>query len=112
MSLGMSRSIGDNSHGRVGVIAEPIIDVLNLDEMLYLKSGERKENIELFVVTSSDGMYDHRQPQFVAAHFAECFFVNDGNPIVESANIIDLATPKDPKRYLDDMTVMALRIIV
>lgn len=112
MSLGMSRSIGDNSHGRIGVVAEPIIDVLNLDEMMYSKPGEKKENVDFFVVSSSDGLYDHRRPEFVAAQFANCFFAAaDGHPIVESANIIDLATPKDPKRYRDDITVMALKIM-
>ncbi len=80
MSLGMSRSIGDNSHTRVGVTAEPIVDVLDLDEMgLNLDTN-------LFVVSSSDGLYDHRKPEFVASHFAQSFFANNGHPIVESQN--------------------------
>ena len=112
MSLAMSRSIGDNPHTRVGVTAEPIVDVLDINDYAYFQSGERKDNIELFVVTSSDGLYDHRKPEFVAKRFAKSFYQEDGHAIVESANIIDLATPKDPNRYRDDITVMSLKVIV
>lgn len=110
MSLGMSRSIGDNPHTKIGVIAEPIIDVLNIDDLIE-KYGP---SVNFFVVSSSDGLYDHRKPEFIAAHFAKSFFVDEEYPSIESGKIIDLATPqaKDTKRYFDDITIMALRIVV
>jgi len=113
VSLGMSRAVGDWSHGDVGVIAEPVIDVLKLDELVYDNQGTRKHDIELFVVTSSDGLYDHKKPAFVANLLAQSFFVKGGDhPIVQCAKIIDLATPQNPQRYRDDITVMALRVVV
>lgn len=109
IGLGMSRSIGDNSHKKVGVIAEPIIEVFNLNDILYTKSGQKKENIELFVVVSSDGLW--RRPAFIASHFAECFFMKNEYPIIESANLIDLSTMKKIEGYGDDITVMAMTVI-
>jgi len=116
MTLAMSRSIADWPFGIVGVTAEPIIDVVDLNDisLLYDKdTGERKKDVELFVVSSSDGLFDHRQPQFVANRFASSFSSKSGkHPVDECANIVDLATPKDPGRYRDDITTMALKFSI
>jgi len=108
MTLGMSRAIGDWFHGEVGVIAEPIVDVIDLDDII-----RQNLNAHFFVVSSCDGLYDHREKEFVAKRFANCFFEEqDCHPVVRSMDIIDLATPKRISGYHDDMTVMALRLIL
>ncbi len=111
-SLAMSRSIGDNSHTRIGVIAEPMIDVLNVEELKKRNDNDNNDDIEFFVVSSSDGLYDHRRPQFVASELAKGFYFENEYPTVKSGSIIDLATPTDPNRYLDDITVMALKVVL
>ncbi len=120
MSLAMSRSIGDWPHGKIGVIPEPIVDVVNLDELFKIESSSEPvsaisnvEDMELFVVSSSDGLYDHRQPQFVADHFAGSLFSENAvNLATQCMNIIDLATPKNPLRYRDDITLMVMRVVM
>lgn len=116
MSLAMSRSIGDWPHGKIGVIPDPIVDVVSLDELYEKELSSTlpsKEDMELFVVSSSDGLYDHRRPQFVADHIATSLFgENSDNLATQCMNIIDLATPKGPLRYRDDITLMALRVLM
>eukprot|EP00554_Chaetoceros_debilis_P002146 CAMPEP_0194088816 /NCGR_PEP_ID=MMETSP0149-20130528/31175_1 /TAXON_ID=122233 /ORGANISM="Chaetoceros debilis, Strain MM31A-1" /LENGTH=474 /DNA_ID=CAMNT_0038772557 /DNA_START=74 /DNA_END=1495 /DNA_ORIENTATION=+ len=112
MSLAMSRSIGDWPHGKIGVIPDPIIDIVNLEELTASVSVNVNVDapLDFFVVTSSDGLYDHRQAQFVADRLAETYSENNlegGSdaikdqyrryPIVrQCANIIHLATPQNP----------------
>lgn len=108
VSLGMSRSIGDWPHGRVGVIAEPIVDVIDLKEV-------SQPGIGLLVICGSDGVYDRRRPQFVANHLANGAFsaeAMDRNIVSETLEIIRLATPTNPVGYRDDMSLMAVRIII
>jgi len=106
VTLGMSRAIGDWFHGEVGVIAEPIVDVIDLDDVI-----QQNPNAQFFVVSSCDGLYDHRDKEFVAKRFANCFFQEqDCHPVVRSVNVIDLAIPKRITGYHDDMTVMAVRL--
>ena len=114
VGLAMSRSIGDWEHGKVGVIAEPTVDVL--DENDILGEGEL-----LFAVVGSDGLFDARTPQFVANHLSKSLFGKEtevtglpggdrDHPIVECSKLIGIATPKDPKRYRDDITLLFLRM--
>lgn len=106
VSLGMSRAIGDWYHGKVGVIAEPIVDIIDLKKV-------KQPGISYFVISSCDGLYDHRQKQFIANHFGQCFYgSNDSfcHPVVESVNVIDLATPQRINAYHDDITIMSLKI--
>lgn len=136
VSLGMSRAIGDWYHGKVGVIAEPIVDVIQLETLMQglvnhnqpigrgkeegnKNTGETSNtnsNTGLYVVSSSDGLYDHRKKEFVADRFGKCFFGKSSkeeencHAVVESVNLIDLATPKREKGYHDDITVLAMRV--
>ena len=120
VGLAMSRSIGDWEHGKVGVIAEPTVDVLDVDDILRGNGGGGDE-MEAFVVVGSDGLFDARQPQFVANHLSKSFFgkeadvtgLLDGDrdhPVVQCSKLIGIATPKDPARYRDDITLLFLRL--
>jgi len=121
VGLAMSRSIGDWEHGTVGVIATPIVDVLD-DENDILRGGnDGGDEVEAFVVVGSDGLFDARQPQFVANHLAKSLFGKEtevtglpggdrDHPIVECSKLIGIATPQDPTRYRDDITLLLLRL--
>jgi serine/threonine protein phosphatase PrpC len=112
VSLGMSRSIGDWSHGKVGVIAEPIVDIINLDQVLSSTTKTKTdENIGLLVVSGSDGLFDRRRQQFVAENYSKCFFGPEKcHPVVRTAELIDSAVPKAANVYHDDITAMVLRV--
>jgi serine/threonine protein phosphatase PrpC len=120
VSLGMSRSVGDWSHGKVGVVAEPIIHVMDLfeDEFIFPTPRDQDnndDNIGLFVVAGSDGLFDRRRPQYVAEQYSKCFFGNQDekcHPVIKTAEIIDSAVPKISTVYHDDITAMVLRVIL
>jgi len=121
VGLAMSRSIGDWEHGMVGVIAEPTVDVLGVDDVLRDNDGG-DNTLEAFVAVGSDGLFDARQPQFVANHLSTSFFGKEAeavgpvpvgdrdHPIVECSKLIGIATPKDPTRYRDDITLLSLKL--
>ena len=109
VSLGMSRAVGDWYHGKVGVIAEPIVDVIDLKSIHSNHGADNKYG--LFVVSSSDGLYDHRKKEFVANHLGTCFFEEDDcHVVVDSVNLIDLATSKRLNGYHDDITVVTMKV--
>mmetsp|Transcript_4868 Transcript_4868/g.9278 ORF Transcript_4868/g.9278 Transcript_4868/m.9278 type:complete len:425 (-) Transcript_4868:1057-2331(-) len=111
VSLGMSRAIGDWSHGKVGVIAEPIIHALDLVDY-----DAKDDNLGFFVVAGSDGLFDRRRPQYVAEQYSKCLFGSDQetlscHPVIKTAELIDSAVPKKSTVYHDDITAMVLRVI-
>lgn len=59
IGLAMSRSIGDRELKNVGVIAEPTIDAIDIDSLATTDG-------DLFVVASTDGLYDHVPPETLA----------------------------------------------
>jgi serine/threonine protein phosphatase PrpC len=66
MALAMSRSIGDKQGTSLGVIANPTIDVLDLNT---LEVGK-----ELFAVVASDGLFDKVNAKQVAETIATSLF--------------------------------------
>ena len=60
IGLAMSRSIGDRELKKVGVIADPTIDVIDINSLAATKGDE------LFVVAATDGLYDHVDPEILA----------------------------------------------
>ena len=59
IGLAMSRSIGDRELKKVGVIADPTIDIIDISSLAA--KGD-----ELFVVAATDGLYDHVDPEILA----------------------------------------------
>lgn len=119
VGLAMSRSIGDWDHGKVGVIAEPIVDMLDVDDVI--RGNDDGDKMEAFVVVGSDGLFDARQPQFVANHLSRSYFGKEtevtgllggdrDHPVVQCSKLIGIASPKDPRRYRDDITLLSLRL--
>ena len=59
IGLAMSRSIGDRELKNVGVIADPTIDAIDIESL-------STKGADLFVVASTDGLYDHVPPETLA----------------------------------------------
>mmetsp|Transcript_24540 Transcript_24540/g.54226 ORF Transcript_24540/g.54226 Transcript_24540/m.54226 type:complete len:457 (+) Transcript_24540:245-1615(+) len=120
VGLAMSRSIGDWEHGAIGVIAEPTVEVVDINDIraAAARDFDVQPQVEVFVVVGSDGLFDARQPQFVANHFAKSFYgkVTDAalggrhHPIVQCSDLISIATPKNETRYRDDITLLAMKV--
>mmetsp|Transcript_26572 Transcript_26572/g.39141 ORF Transcript_26572/g.39141 Transcript_26572/m.39141 type:complete len:253 (+) Transcript_26572:3-761(+) len=84
--LAMSRSLGDGDSKLAGVIADPIVDVLDLNKMKKevrkkIASGGddhgKKEQVELFAVVASDGIYDRIEPYEVVRHLSQSLYLSD-----------------------------------
>lgn len=99
IGLAMSRSIGDWEWGAVGVTAEPLVDVLNVDNLT-----------NAFVLAASDGLWDVRRPQFVAKHFADSFYRHGKSPLATCQDMIQKASPVKENVYRDDITIIAMKI--
>jgi serine/threonine protein phosphatase PrpC len=126
IALAMSRSIGDWEWKRIGVTAEPLIDVIDLSQPPY---SQRQNNY--FLIAASDGLWDKRQREFYANHFAMSFdwfgrevdkFKNINNdnipsnrtslrPIFKAHDIFLRITPKVQKGYCDDITAIIKKIL-
>ena len=79
VGLAMSRSIGDREWTAVGVIPDPDVRVVNLDdfflEHVYSSGGEESEKKKkVFALLGSDGLFDARQAEFVGRHLAYGMF--------------------------------------
>jgi serine/threonine protein phosphatase PrpC len=138
IGLAMSRSLGDWEWKSVGVIAEPIVDVVDLSK---LQSEKNKENESLsdqhffFLIAASDGFFDIRQKEFYANQIAGSFlvgnddmkYINDKQrkegvslgglgikgqfrPLFRLYDIIQRITPKVQKGYRDDITAIIVKI--
>jgi len=73
----MSRSIGDWEWTAVGVIPDPDVRVVNLDDFwsqhIY-SGGEGESEKKVFALLGSDGLFDARQAEFVGRHLAYGLF--------------------------------------
>lgn len=99
IGLAMSRSIGDWEWGADGVIAQPIVDVLDLSA--YEKP---------YVILASDGLWDLRKPEFYANHLQAAF---DKPALAPLQILVDLfleVAPREARWYRDDMTCIVLRV--
>lgn len=108
IGLAMSRTIGDSEWSGVGVTAEPLVSKINIADI------ENKPNVDIFVVSASDGLFDARSPEIIAKHLASSLSIN-GHPVyplVACKNIIQLATPSDPLQFRDDITVSVMKVSV
>ena len=68
LALAMSRSIGDSEGAKIGVIANPTIDVIDLDEVSKLGT------LKLFAVAATDGIFDLVKPPEVAEHISSALY--------------------------------------
>ncbi|KAL7531973.1 hypothetical protein ACHAWF_003980 [Thalassiosira exigua] len=121
VGLAMSRSIGDWEWTAVGVIPDP--DVTVLDLRTFWSENDIRSGAKVFVVMGSDGLFDARRAEFVAAHLAFGFFESqsaqqsrepDSKPKSFASHMIDvgkklinMASPMQEKFYRDDISFVA-----
>jgi len=81
VGLAMSRSIGDWEWTAVGVIPDPDVRAVNLDNFwsqhIYEQDGgggESEKKKKVFALLGSDGLFDARQAEFVGRHLAYGLF--------------------------------------
>lgn len=97
--LAMSRSLGDWEWKPVGVIAEPIIDVIDLNQHPHA-----------FLIAASDGVWGMRRDQFFAKQFSESFYAGNRHPLHQCWQVIHSITPKLQEGYRDDMTAVVMKL--
>jgi serine/threonine protein phosphatase PrpC len=123
--LAMSRSIGD--WDIVGCIAEPIVDVLDVRELVANAVANSAttndetcvaaEHVFVFAMSATDGMMDYLRPRDLAASFADSFYRRDGpHPLAVAEDLI-LKAAKGWNadmggQYRDDIAVAASKIDV
>jgi hypothetical protein len=74
VSLAMSRSLGDWNFAKAGVIAEPIIDILDLNEITISSSSSSSSLCKVFAVSATDGLLDYVTPQEMGETLAKALF--------------------------------------
>jgi serine/threonine protein phosphatase PrpC len=130
--LAMSRSIGDWEVGKLGVIPDPIVDVIDIDHVVesqVLKDCQIPEedgtmnaacflssdDVHIFAVSATDGLMDFASPEMIAQAVALSLYDDDA-PYLLSAleQIIYLAASGWEKakqgRYRDDIAISVTEI--
>ena len=103
ISLAMSRSIGDWEWKVIGVIAQPLVNVIDLST---LKNA--------FIIAASDGLWDVRRREFYAKQFAEPLYHGQSgprgtiHPLHRLWEVIEKVTPK--VGYQDDITAILMKL--
>ena len=102
IGLAMSRCLGDMEWKLVGVIAEPIVDVVDLND--YLPTHEH----EFFLLAASDGVWDMRPKREFFAQYLHTHITSGANaePIQAVTELIWDVSPKLKEWYRDDMTIV------
>jgi serine/threonine protein phosphatase PrpC len=103
IGLAMSRSIGDWEWGADGVIPDPTMDVIDL-EASNLLSGN------VFLMTSSDGLWDLRTREFYAQHIGEALYDQRVPPLIAGFDIIYRVAPMMARWYRDDITMILVKL--
>ncbi|CAB9503929.1 Protein phosphatase 2C [Seminavis robusta] len=117
-TLSMSRSIGDWQFTPLGVIADPIVDVLDLKELVeneMSSDGDDENNDDdvcVFAVCVSDGMMieSNDEAEVVASELATSLFSDDGHyPLSSCQHLITRTAAVWDKRnkgkFRDDITI-------
>jgi hypothetical protein len=127
--LAMSRSIGDWEAGKVGVIPDPIVDVIEIPNLVAAEGnmwcvavdengdmnmeycvGDQVDDVYVFAVSATDGMFDFVDPSTVAETLALSLFDEDGpHPLTACEMLISIAASGWQRakqgRYRDDIAI-------
>jgi serine/threonine protein phosphatase PrpC len=119
--LAMSRTIGDWKVQ--GVIAEPIVDVLNVAALVndgianHTEASMHPSEIQIVAVSVSDGMIDYLSSEEIANEMGISFFEqNSRHPFVVAENLILRAAEgwdgEHYGQYRDDIALSACKVII
>jgi serine/threonine protein phosphatase PrpC len=109
--LAMSRSLGDWDAGKVGVIPNPIVDIVDLNEIIQqARWSKDDDDVYIFAVSASDGMMDFVDPATIARVLVPALFETDGDhPLTACERLISMAAAgwqqAKEGRYRDDIAI-------
>jgi serine/threonine protein phosphatase PrpC len=114
--LAMSRSLGDWDAARVGVIPNPIVNVVDLNEIIHqTRWSADDDDVYIFAVSASDGMMDFVDAKTIARELVPALFEADGDhPLTACDRLISMAArgwerAKDGM-YRDDIAISVQKI--
>ena len=113
VGLAMSRSIGDWEWTAVGVIPDPDVQFVDLEEFWNTHGVGKKEDSKVFVVMGSDGLFDARRVEFVAKHLAYVFESRKSDAeiaeqmLIVGKKLVNMASPINTEFYRDDISFIA-----
>jgi serine/threonine protein phosphatase PrpC len=123
--LAMSRSLGDWTAGKVGVIPNPIVDVLDLRDYLFVNeslnasTGDTgiRSNVNIFAFSATDGLLDYLSEQDIAERVSSSFYQEEGiHPLLVCESLILEAAGRWWKakggRYRDDISIAISKLSV
>jgi serine/threonine protein phosphatase PrpC len=116
--LAMSRSIGDWEVGKLGVIPDPIVDIVDIEQVVHdqLKNGDiNDDDVYIFAVSATDGLMDYTTPEVVAQTVAASMYDKDGPHLLtalETQIYMSAAGWEKAKRgeYRDDIAISVSEI--
>lgn len=107
IGLAMSRSLGDWEWKPDGVIAEPMVDIIDLNMI-----SENNQSKHLFLLAASDGLWDFQDPLFYAKQLAPSIHRQTNSFFFTTLrDIFVQVAPKHPQWYRDDMTAIVVQIL-
>lgn len=127
--LAMSRSIGDWEVGKLGVIPDPIVHVIDIPELVRAQlsrdaptttNSKRgvppvEDDVYIFAVSATDGMMDFISPEAIAHALALSLYGQDGPHLLTTLEqLIYIAAQRWEQskqgRYRDDISVAVAQL--
>ena len=111
--LAMSRSIGDWNAGKLGVIPDPIVDVIDIPELVEAQMATdptTSDDVYVFAVSATDGLMDFASPEVIAQTVAVSLFDDEGPHLLTALEqLIYMAAQgweqAKQGRYRDDIAI-------
>jgi serine/threonine protein phosphatase PrpC len=117
VALAMSRSLGDAELKGIGLIANPIVDSIDIDDIFKAMDQNIHGDTELFVISATDGLLDEVNSDEIAAHVASSLY-QQGSPhllaaceaiIMKAAN--QWTKGMDDPIYRDDISISVVQVM-
>jgi len=122
--LAMSRSIGDWEVGKLGVIPNPIVHVIDIPQLvqaqLYQGAPKKQappveDDVHIFAVSATDGMMDFISPEAISHALVSSLYGKDGPHLLTTLEqLIYIAAQRWEQskegRYRDDIAVAVAQI--
>lgn len=113
--LAMSRSIGDWDAGKLGVIPDPTVAVLDIIELINSSASSGPGDVEVFAFSATDGLLDYVELDDIAETVANSLYDEDGpHPLSACESLITSAATLWWKAkngtYRDDIAVAVSKL--
>lgn len=124
--LAMSRSIGDRAFGKKGVIPDPLVEVLDLNDLMskhgateceFDENSEQEvclvnaDEFKVYAVSGTDGMMDEVTIEEITSLTGPALYADDGNDILNALGALVVhSASRWGSRYRDDIAITVARI--